>query len=70
MMFILLHFWAQPEFCTKSSDQFEGTVRFLFQPGEEKNPGGASYMIRDGALGKPNAILHHGSTCVPAIAGR
>ncbi|HEY3402785.1 MAG TPA: amidohydrolase, partial [Ohtaekwangia sp.] len=23
-------------------DQFEGTVRFLFQPGEEKNPGGAS----------------------------
>lgn len=34
-------------------DQFEGTVRFLFQPGEEKNPGGASYMIRDGALLDP-----------------
>jgi amidohydrolase len=34
-------------------DQFEGTVRFLFQPGEEKNPGGASYMIRDGALKDP-----------------
>ena len=34
-------------------DQFEGTVRFLFQPGEEKNPGGASYMIRDGALNNP-----------------
>ncbi|HEU5290192.1 MAG TPA: M20 family metallopeptidase [Cyclobacteriaceae bacterium] len=34
-------------------DQFEGTVRFLFQPGEEKNPGGASYMIRDGALQNP-----------------
>ena len=34
-------------------DQFEGTVRFLFQPGEEKNPGGASYMIRDGALENP-----------------
>jgi amidohydrolase len=32
---------------------FEGTVRFLFQPGEEKNPGGASYMIRDGALQNP-----------------
>src|SRR5690606_2882728 len=31
-------------------DQFEGTVRLLFQPGEEKTPGGASYMIRDGAL--------------------
>jgi amidohydrolase len=34
-------------------DQFEGTVRLLFQPGEEKNPGGASYMIRDGALKSP-----------------
>ena len=34
-------------------DEFEGTVRLLFQPGEEKNPGGASYMIRDGALNNP-----------------
>lgn len=34
-------------------DSFEGTVRFLFQPGEEKNPGGASFMIRDGALENP-----------------
>lgn len=34
-------------------DQFEGTVRLLFQPGEEKTPGGASYMIRDGALKNP-----------------
>ena len=34
-------------------DAFEGTVRLLFQPGEEKNPGGASYMIRDGALKDP-----------------
>lgn len=35
------------------SDQFEGTVKLIFQPGEEKNPGGASYMIRDGALKNP-----------------
>lgn len=34
-------------------DQFEGTVRLIFQPGEEKNPGGASYMIRDGVLENP-----------------
>jgi amidohydrolase len=34
-------------------DSFQGTVRLLFQPGEEKNPGGASYMIRDGALTDP-----------------
>jgi hippurate hydrolase len=30
--------------------ELEGTIKLLFQPGEEKNPGGASYMIRDGAL--------------------
>jgi amidohydrolase len=34
-------------------NDFEGTVRLIFQPGEEKNPGGASYMIRDGALKDP-----------------
>lgn len=34
-------------------DSWEGTVKLLFQPGEEKNPGGASYMIRDGALQNP-----------------
>lgn len=34
-------------------DTFEGTIKLLFQPGEEKNPGGASYMIRDGALQNP-----------------
>jgi amidohydrolase len=34
-------------------NDFEGTVRLIFQPGEEKNPGGASYMIRDGVLRNP-----------------
>ena len=34
-------------------DSFEGTIKLLFQPGEERNPGGASYMIRDGALENP-----------------
>jgi len=38
-------------FATK--DSWEGTVKLFFQPGEEKNPGGASYMIRDGALQNP-----------------
>lgn len=33
--------------------EFEGTIRLIFQPGEEKNPGGASLMIRDGALKNP-----------------
>lgn len=34
-------------------DEFDGTIRLIFQPGEEKNPGGASYMIRDGVLKNP-----------------
>jgi len=34
-------------------EEFEGTIKLLFQPGEEKNPCGASYMIRDGALQNP-----------------
>jgi len=36
-----------------TKDNWEGTVKLFFQPGEEKNPGGASYMIRDGALQNP-----------------
>ena len=40
-------------------DEWEGTVKLVFQPGEEKNPGGASLMIKDGVLEnpKPQAIL-------------
>jgi amidohydrolase len=34
-------------------NEWEGTIKLLFQPGEERNPGGASYMIRDGALENP-----------------
>ncbi|GAA3946380.1 amidohydrolase [Chitinophaga oryziterrae] len=41
------------------SGEFEGTVKVLFQPGEEKHPGGASLMIKDGVLEnpRPDAIL-------------
>ncbi len=34
-------------------DEWEGTVKLIFQPGEERNPGGASLMIRDGVLKDP-----------------
>ncbi|MBK8712151.1 MAG: amidohydrolase [Niastella sp.] len=37
----------------ETRDQWEGTVKLVFQPGEEKNPGGASLMIRDGVLENP-----------------
>ncbi|HEY4652598.1 MAG TPA: M20 family metallopeptidase [Pontibacter sp.] len=31
-------------------DEFEGTIKLVFQPGEEKFPGGASIMIKEGVL--------------------
>ncbi|HTJ12446.1 MAG TPA: M20 family metallopeptidase [Dinghuibacter sp.] len=37
----------------ETRDKWEGTVKLIFQPGEEKNPGGASLMIKDGALDNP-----------------
>ena len=40
ILFELRHLWS-------------GTIKLIFQPGEEKNPGGASYMIRDGVLTDP-----------------
>jgi len=34
-------------------NEWEGTVKLIFQPGEEKNPGGASIMINEGVLEDP-----------------
>jgi amidohydrolase len=33
---------------------WEGTVKLIFQPGEERNPGGASIMIKEGVLQNPS----------------
>jgi amidohydrolase len=33
--------------------EWEGTIKLIFQPGEERNPGGASLMIKDGVLENP-----------------
>lgn len=40
-------------------DEFEGSVKLIFQPAEEKAPGGASVMIAEGVLENPevNAII-------------
>jgi amidohydrolase len=35
-------------------DSFGGTIKLIFQPSEEKNPGGASVMIREGVLHNPD----------------
>jgi amidohydrolase len=48
-------------------DKFEGTVKLIFQPGEEKNPGGASLMIKDGALKNPTPSNIFGQHVMPLI---
>lgn len=49
--------------------EFEGTVKLIFQPGEEKIPGGASLMIKAGVLDNPrpaNILGQHVMTLIPA----
>jgi len=48
--------------------KFGGTVKLIFQPGEEKLPGGASLMIKEGVLEdpKPGAVI--GQHVMPSIA--
>ncbi|HNP94872.1 MAG TPA: M20 family metallopeptidase, partial [Cyclobacteriaceae bacterium] len=48
-------------------EHFEGTVKFIFQPGEEKNPGGASLMIKDGVLKNPEPKSIVGQHVMPLI---
>ena len=38
-------------------DSFEGSIRLIFQPGEEKLPGGAKLMIEKGVLENVDAII-------------
>ncbi len=47
--------------------EWSGTIKFIFQPGEEKSPGGASLMIKEGVLEdpRPSAIL--GQHVMPLI---
>ena len=52
---------------TQLKDQFEGTVKLIFQPGEEKNPGGASLMIKDGVLENPAPDVVYGQHVMPYI---
>lgn len=49
-------------------DQFEGTVKLIFQPGEEKNPGGASLMIKEGVLENPRPSAIIGQHVMPLVA--
>ena len=48
-------------------DEFGGIVKLIFQPGEEKNPGGASIMIREGILENPIPDVVIGQHVMPVM---
>ncbi len=48
-------------------EHFSGTVKLVFQPGEEKLPGGASLMIKDGVLDNPKPDVMIGQHVMPQI---
>ena len=52
---------------TELKNEFGGTVKLIFQPAEEKLPGGASMMIKEGVLEnpKPDAVI--GQHVMPLI---
>ena len=52
---------------TQLRDQFEGTVKLVFQPGEELLPGGASLMIREGVLENPVPQAMFGQHVFPPL---
>lgn len=48
-------------------DEFEGTFKLVFQPGEEKLPGGASIMIKEGVLKTPDVQTMIGQHVMPLL---
>ena len=48
-------------------EEFTGTVKFIFQPGEEKSPGGASILIKEGVLKDPEPASILGQHVMPLI---
>lgn len=51
----------------KLRPEFKGNFRLLFQPGEEKSPGGASLLIKEGALENPTPMGILGQHVMPLI---
>ena len=48
-------------------DQMEGNIKLVFQPGEEKLPGGASLLIKEGILENPKVDAIIGQHVMPFI---
>jgi amidohydrolase len=52
---------------TQLKSEFGGTVKLIFQPAEEKLPGGASLMIKEGVLENPRPQAVLGQHVMPLI---
>src|ERR1700750_109730 len=52
---------------TELKSEFGGTVKLIFQPAEEKLPGGASLMIKEGVLENPKPAAVIGQHVMPLI---
>lgn len=48
-------------------EELDGMVKFIFQPGEEQNPGGASRMIEEGVLEDPDVESMIGQHVYPDL---
>jgi len=48
-------------------NEFGGSIKFIFQPGEEKLPGGANLMIKEGVLENPKPSAVMGQHVMPLI---
>ncbi len=48
-------------------ERFAGSIKLIFQPGEEKLPGGASLMIKEGVLENPRPSAILGQHVMPSI---
>lgn len=59
------------EVLSKMRDQISGSIKFIFQPAEEGAPqgeeGGASFMIKEGALENPKPAVIFGLHTMPSI---
>lgn len=52
---------------TRLKDEFAGTVKLIFQPAEERLPGGANLMIKEGVLENPKPQAVIGQHVMPLI---
>lgn len=52
---------------SRLKDSFEGTIKLFFQPSEERYPGGAIQMIREGAMENPRPAHVFGQHVYPEL---